>query len=88
MVQQSGHKTLTAVFVVAAFFFISCASNGETHSFSCHSDSKVGMASKKKKSEVQEELTNEIEEKAEQRETTVIYSKEDCFDGNAPFVFH
>ncbi|KAK3746139.1 hypothetical protein RRG08_003579 [Elysia crispata] len=43
-------------------------------------ESKVGMASKKKKSEVEEESSEDVEEKAEQRETPIIYSKEDCFD--------
>ena len=45
------------------------------------------MASKKKKSEVEEESSEDVEEKAEQRETPIIYSKEDCFDGNASTFF-
>ncbi|RUS80959.1 hypothetical protein EGW08_011279 [Elysia chlorotica] len=43
-----------------------------------NSESKTGMASKKKKSEVEEESPNE--EETDQRETPIIYSKEDCFD--------
>ncbi|GFR90017.1 oxysterol-binding protein [Elysia marginata] len=43
-------------------------------------ESKVGMASKKKKSEVEEEPEREAEDKTDQKETPIIYSKEDCFD--------
>ncbi|GFN95202.1 oxysterol-binding protein [Plakobranchus ocellatus] len=47
-------------------------------------ESKTGMASKKKKPEMveeeEEEPFSEVEKKAEQRETPIIYSKEDCFD--------